>query len=179
MLSTTSTGTSYANATYTSIDKYCSLQLQILRVLMHLHFYNNVHYSHWYYLLRFHILIYWQYCPPQPLILHVLMPLTLLLTILSTTATGTTFAKATWGSTSGFLLLQYSNGVVCPHLCFIIAVAGLGGAIERASDWRPGGHWFDPRPGRQHSFVEIDHEIFSMVILSLPLIQEGQLSVSG
>ena len=29
------------------------------------------------------------------------------------------------------------------------------------------------------SFVEIDHEIFSMVILSLPLIQEGQLSVSG
>ena len=25
----------------------------------------------------------------------------------------------------------------------------------------------------------IDHEIFSTVILSLPLIQEGQLSVSG
>ena len=36
-----------------------------------------------------------------------------------------------------------------------------------------------PRPGRQHSFVEIDHEIFSTVILSLPLVQEGQLSVSG
>ena len=36
-----------------------------------------------------------------------------------------------------------------------------------------------PRRGRQHSFVETDHEIFSMVILSLPLIQEGQLSVSG
>ena len=35
------------------------------------------------------------------------------------------------------------------------------------------------RKGRQHSFVEIDHEIFSAVILSLPLIQEGQLSVSG
>ena len=34
-------------------------------------------------------------------------------------------------------------------------------------------------PGRQHSFAEIDHEIFSTVILSLPLIQEGQLSVSG
>ena len=29
------------------------------------------------------------------------------------------------------------------------------------------------------SFVEIDHEIFSAVSLSLPLIQEGQLSVSG
>ena len=28
-------------------------------------------------------------------------------------------------------------------------------------------------------FVEIDHEIFSMVILSLTLIQEGQFSVSG
>ena len=27
--------------------------------------------------------------------------------------------------------------------------------------------------------IEIDHEIISMVILSFPLIQEGQLSVSG
>ena len=33
--------------------------------------------------------------------------------------------------------------------------------------------------GRQHSFMGIDHEIFSMIILSLLLIQEGQLSVSG
>ena len=38
---------------------------------------------------------------------------------------------------------------------------------------------FDPRQGWQHFFVEIDHEIVSTVILSLPLIQEGQLSVSG
>ena len=38
---------------------------------------------------------------------------------------------------------------------------------------------FNPRRGRQHFFVEIDHEIFSTVILSLPLIQEGQLSVPG
>ena len=29
------------------------------------------------------------------------------------------------------------------------------------------------------SIMGIDHEIFSTVILSLPLIQEGQLSVSG
>ena len=36
-----------------------------------------------------------------------------------------------------------------------------------------------PSPGRQHSFVEIDQEIFSIVILSLQLIQEGKLSVSG
>ena len=47
------------------------------------------------------------------------------------------------------------------------------------SDWRPGGRGFNRRRGRQHSSVEIDHEIFSTVILSLPLIQEGQLSVSG
>ena len=32
--------------------------------------------------------------------------------------------------------------------------------------------------GRQHSFVEIDQDIFSTFILSLPTIQEGQLSVS-
>ena len=50
--------------------------------------------------------------------------------------------------------------------------------LDAPSDWRPGGRRFNPRRGRQHSFVEIDHEIFSMVILSLPLIQEGQLSVS-
>ena len=45
--------------------------------------------------------------------------------------------------------------------------------------WRPGGRRFNPNQGRQHSFLETDHEIFSTVILSLPLIQEGQLSVSG
>ena len=64
-------------------------------------------------------------------------------------------------------------------LCLSQLSAGLGGAVGCASDWRPGGRGFDPRRGRQHSFVEIDHEIFSTVILSLPLIQEGQLSVSG
>ena len=36
-----------------------------------------------------------------------------------------------------------------------------------------------PLQSQQHSFVEIDHDIFSMVILSLLLIQEGQLLVSG
>ena len=51
--------------------------------------------------------------------------------------------------------------------------------LDAPSDWRPGGHRFNPRRGRQHSFVEIDLEIFSTVILSLPLIQEGQLLVSG
>ena len=51
--------------------------------------------------------------------------------------------------------------------------------LDAPSDWRPGGRGFNPRRGRQHSFVEIDHEVFSTIILSLPLIQEGQLSVSG
>ena len=37
---------------------------------------------------------------------------------------------------------------------------------------------FDPHV-RQHSFVEIGHEMISTVILFLPLIQEGQLSVTG
>ena len=34
-------------------------------------------------------------------------------------------------------------------------------------------------PGWQHSVLENDHEIFSMAFLSLPLIQEGQLCLSG
>ena len=32
--------------------------------------------------------------------------------------------------------------------------------LDAPSDWRPGGRGFNPRRGRQHSFVEIDHEIF-------------------
>ena len=51
--------------------------------------------------------------------------------------------------------------------------------LDAPSDWRPGGRRFNPSRCRQHSFMEIDHEIFSTVILSLPLIQEGQLSVFG
>ena len=59
-----------------------------------------------------------------------------------------------------------------------IAAASVA-QLDAPSDWRPGGRGFNLHRGRQHSFVEIDHEIFSTVILSLPLIQEGQLSVSG
>ena len=50
--------------------------------------------------------------------------------------------------------------------------------LDAQSNWRPGGGGFNPCLGLQHSFMEIDHKIFSTVILSLPLIQEGQLSVS-
>ena len=51
--------------------------------------------------------------------------------------------------------------------------------LDAPSGWRPGGRGFNPRRGWQHFFMEIDREIFSTVILSLPPIQEGQLSVSG
>ena len=34
-------------------------------------------------------------------------------------------------------------------------------------------------PAWQYSFMEIDHEVFSAVILTLLLIKEEQLSVSG
>ena len=62
---------------------------------------------------------------------------------------------------------------ICPQLPASVA------QLVALSNWRPGGRGFNPRRGRQHSFVEIDHEIFSTVILSLLLIQEGQFSVSG
>ena len=45
--------------------------------------------------------------------------------------------------------------------------------LDAPSDWRPRGHVFNPRWGRQHSFVEIDREIFSTAILSLLLIKKG------
>ena len=51
--------------------------------------------------------------------------------------------------------------------------------LDALSDWRPGGGGFEPHRGQQHSFIEIDHEILSTVILFLSLVQEGQLSVSG
>ena len=73
------------------------------------------------------------------------------------------------------LLLNFTSVSVTTSSRMPASVAQL----DAPSDWRPGGRGFSPRRGRQHSFVEIDHEIFSTVILSLPLIQEGQLSVSG
>ena len=42
----------------------------------------------------------------------------------------------------------------------------------------PDGHRFDPHV-RQHFFEEFGHERISTAILSLPLLQEGQLSVTG
>ena len=68
---------------------------------------------------------------------------------------------------------------VYTYLCINIPIPALVAQLDAPSDWKPGGRGFNPRRGRQYSFMEIDHEIFSTVILSLPLIREGQLSVSG
>ena len=58
-----------------------------------------------------------------------------------------------------------------------IISAGLGSSAECMLDWWSGGLEFVALV-LPHSFIEIDHEIFSTVILSLPLIQEGKLSVT-
>ena len=70
------------------------------------------------------------------------------------------------------------RGLIVRYFTALLLPASVA-QLDAPSDWRPGGRGFNPRRGRQHSFVEIDHEIFSTVILSLPLIQEGQLSVFG
>ena len=57
-------------------------------------------------------------------------------------------------------------------------LAGRGSSIGCASAWYADGRGFDLHV-RKHSFVEIGHEIISTAILSPPLIQEGQLSVTG
>ena len=79
-----------------------------------------------------------------------------------------------------FMPLAWIKRVGYPDIFFFfISLPASVAQLDAPSDWRPGGRRFNHRRGRQHSFVEIDHEIVSMVILSLPLIQEGQLSVSG
>ena len=55
-----------------------------------------------------------------------------------------------------------------------IKLAGPSSSV----DWYSRGRGFDP-PVRQHSFVEVGHGIISTAILSLPLIQVGQFSVTG
>ena len=81
--------------------------------------------------------------------------------------------------------VKSDHDLCCPYSLkdtFLLGVVPLVASVAQLDapcDWRPGGRGFNPRRGRQHSFLEIDHEIFSTVILCLPLIQEGQLSVSG
>ena len=54
--------------------------------------------------------------------------------------------------------------------------------LDAPSDWRSGGRGFNPRRGRQHFFVKIDHEIFSTIFYdhSLPSADSRRaVSVSG
>ena len=60
-----------------------------------------------------------------------------------------------------------------------ISTAGLGGSVGCTSDWWSGDCWFDSRRVANILSWRFDHKLFSRGILSLPLIQEGQLSVSG
>ena len=53
-----------------------------------------------------------------------------------------------------------------------------GSSVRSALLWYSSGHSFAP-PVRPHTFVEISHEIISTTIISLPLFQVGQLSVTG
>ena len=55
--------------------------------------------------------------------------------------------------------------------------AGLGGSTRCTSNWSSGGCGFKLSWVGNILLLEIDYEIFSMVISSLPLIQEGQLSI--
>ena len=52
-----------------------------------------------------------------------------------------------------------------------------GSSAGCVSSWYADGRGFDTHV-RQHSFVEFGHEIMSMAILSLPMIQEEKLSVT-
>ena len=76
-------------------------------------------------------------------------------------------------------------GVMIFHSLRLRLLANMSTCRPRWLSWmrRPNGDQeitgSIPARGWQHSFAEIDHEIFFTVILSLPLIQEGQLSVSG
>ena len=56
--------------------------------------------------------------------------------------------------------------------------AGRDRSVGSSSVWYADGRGFDPHV-LQHSFVEIGHGIIATAILPLPLIEEGQLSVTG
>ena len=56
--------------------------------------------------------------------------------------------------------------------------AGPASLVRCTSAWYADGRRFDP-PVQKHSFVAIGHEIISIAILTIPLIQEEQLSVTG
>ena len=68
--------------------------------------------------------------------------------------------------------------VILDVILFIARTAGRGSSVGCASALYADDRGFDPHV-QQHSFVEIGHEIISAALLSIPPIQEGQLSVTG
>ena len=66
-----------------------------------------------------------------------------------------------------------------PALRLRFLYSSLAGSVGCASDWRSGGCGLDPRRVGNILSWRFDHEIFSTIILCLPLIREGQLLVSG
>ena len=76
------------------------------------------------------------------------------------------------------LLPRNAHGTYKAACTILAPKAGDSSSIGCAPVWFADGRGCDPHV-RQHSSVEIGHEIISTAILSLPLIQEGQLSVTG
>ena len=82
----------------------------------------------------------------------------------------------------------FSRNQMCLHNIWMIRArvrqnlqddaARPGSSVRHASSWYSDGHVFDPPVRQKHTFLDIDHEIISTAILSLRLIQLGQLSVT-
>ena len=63
-------------------------------------------------------------------------------------------------ATSNNIFISIETIVLVKSESVHLKSVGLGGSVGCVSDWRPGGHGFDPCRGWQHSFMEINHEIF-------------------
>ena len=72
----------------------------------------------------------------------------------------------------------YARHLTPLHVRHFLAQAGRSSSVGSVFAWNTASRGFDPYVW-QHSFVEFGHEIISKAFLSLPLIQEGQLSVTG
>ena len=86
------------------------------------------------------------------------------------------------GTHNNSLLNSFSPPVttfaVCSLICLCSYVAKLGPLMQWVTRLTADPGVASSIPARSKTFVEIDHEIISMVILLLPLIQEGLLSCS-
>ena len=81
-------------------------------------------------------------------------------------------------------LCQYFQSYRTKHLAWIVGnimstldwLSQVHSKVGSLSDWRSRGHKFESQLSHI-TFMEIDHEIISTVILPLELLEEGQLSV--